>query len=131
MQYDGGCLCGAIRFRSVEQAVDAGYCHCTICQRSTGAPVLAFASFTVRTFRYVTGEPTIYRSSSHGQREFCNLCGTQIAYRDSQEAATVEVNTGSLDDPAAIPPTYHIWHRSRVAWFETDDELPRFSEKKE
>lgn len=35
MKHDGGCLCGAIRFTSDADPVDAGYCHCALCRRST------------------------------------------------------------------------------------------------
>ena len=124
--YLGGCLCGAIRFASEADPVASGYCHCRVCQRSSGAPVLAWGSFPVVSFAYIEGAPTIYRSSEHGQREFCARCGTQVAYRESRDAATVDVNLASLDRPEAVPPRYHLWTRSRVAWFETADALPRF-----
>jgi hypothetical protein len=35
---NGGCLCGAVRYRLESTPVDAGYCHCQICRRSTGVP---------------------------------------------------------------------------------------------
>ena len=39
---DGGCLCGAVRYAALGPPVDAGYCHCRICQRSSGTPVLTW-----------------------------------------------------------------------------------------
>lgn len=126
MKHDGGCLCGAIRFTSGAEPLDAGYCHCELCRRSTGAPVLAWVSYPAGTFAYVAGTPARYPSSDHGHREFCSRCGTQIAYRDSRNTATVEVNVGSLDDCEWVEPLYHIWCRSRIGWFDTRDALPRF-----
>ena len=128
--YEGGCLCGAIRYLSHAREIDAGYCHCKLCQRSTGAPVLAWASFPVEAFDYTSHAPAIYHSSMHGQREFCSKCGTQIAYRDSRDATTVDVNIGSLDKVDKIRPRCHIWYRSRIEWFDTDDNLPRYDEEK-
>jgi hypothetical protein len=122
----GGCLCGAIRFVSEADPVASGYCHCRLCQRSTGAPVLAWGSFPVVSFAYVEGAPAVYRSSDHGQREFCARCGTQIAYRESFDAASVDVNLASLDRPELVPPRCHLWTRSRIPWFDTADALPRF-----
>lgn len=122
----GGCLCGAVRFTASAAPVDAGYCHCRLCQRSTGATVLAWASYPTASFSYTRGEPARYRSSPHGHREFCSQCGTQIAYRDSGHAATIEVNVGSLDDCAKVEPRYHIWCESRIPWFDVADDLPRF-----
>ena len=92
--------------------------------------MLAWASFPVATFSYGAGEPAIYQSSSHGHREYCRDCGTQIAYRDSANAVTVDVNVGSLDDPGRVPPRCHIWYASRIPWFETADDLPRFNGSK-
>ena len=123
----GGCFCGAIRFTAAAPPVDAGYCHCKLCQRSTGAPVLAWASYPVERFSYTEGAPATYRSSNHGHRELCSNCGTQIAYRDSENARTIEVNVGALDDRDAVQPRYHIWYGSRISWFDTSDDLPRFA----
>ena len=128
MKYLGGCLCGAVRYASASDPTEAGYCHCRICQRSTGAPVLVWASFPVSNFEYTNGNPAIYPSSDHGHREFCSSCGTQIAFRESPDPKTVDVNVGSLDDPDRIAPTCHIWCRSKISWLEIADELTRYDE---
>lgn len=125
MNHVGGCACGALRFECTAEPQECGYCHCRLCQRTTGAPVLAYASFPVASFRYTQGEPAIYRSSKRGQREFCNRCGTQIAFREAVAAETVDVNVGSVDDPAPLVPQHHIWCDSRIPWFETADNLER------
>ena len=122
--YSGGCLCGSLRYDVRTAPSDTGYCHCRLCQLSTGAPVLAWASFPASDFAYLKGAPRRYRSSSRGSREFCGECGTQICYRgDGSER--VDVNSGSLDDPAAVPPRCHIYTASRIPWFDTADRLPR------
>ncbi len=125
MTLEGGCLCGALRYRCAVAPVDTGYCHCRLCQLSTGAPALAWASVPVEHFAYTKGRPALYASSSHGRREFCNICGTQIAFREQTDATLVDVNVGSLDEPAAAPPRRHVWTSSRIPWFETADALPR------
>jgi hypothetical protein len=123
----GGCLCGAIRYRLSAKPIDAGYCHCRLCQRSSGAPVMAWATFAATDFSYTHGIPSIYHSSSQGLREFCGGCGTPLVFRRTGET-TVDVTMASLDETAAIAPEYHIWTTSRIAWFETRDELPRHAE---
>ena len=130
LPYMGGCACGALRYESTAAPGETGYCHCRICQHTSAAPVLAFASFPVADFRYTRGEPAIYRSSGHGAREFCSSCGTQIAYRQKDKPMTVDVNAGSLDEPARVPPRMHIWCDSRIPWFHTADDLPRFGKGK-
>jgi hypothetical protein len=126
--YEGGCLCGALRFVVEVRPVATGYCHCTLCRRSTGAPVLGWASFPVEKFSYSKGRATCYASSDWGHREFCNLCGTQICYRQTDSATTVDVNVGCMDDPSEFPPQHHIYAKDRISWFETADDLPRHPE---
>ena len=126
MNFQGGCLCGALRYESSDKPLESGYCHCSICRRSTSAPVVAFASFPIQAFVYTQGRPAIYRSSSTGQREFCQQCGTQIAHREIENPESVDVNSGTLDDMDSVPPTHHIYVESRVPWFDIEDELPRY-----
>jgi len=126
--YEGGCLCGALRFSASRRPIDAGYCHCRLCQHSTGAPVLAWASFPAEAFVYTKGRATHYASSSWGHREFCNLCGTQICYRKTDDAKTVDVNLGSMDNPSEFPPQYHVYVKDQIVWFDTADDLPRYAE---
>ncbi len=131
MAYSGGCFCGELRFRSDAEPVETGYCHCSICRRTTGAPLLVFASFPVESFTYTKGEPQIFESSSKGQREFCGICGTQICFRESGVARTVDVNSGALEEINAVAPEHHIYTSSRVEWLEFDDQLPKYENERE
>lgn len=121
----GGCLCGAVRYACQQAPVDIGYCHCRMCQRASGAPAVAWASFPLEVFSYTRGAPRTFRSSADAQREFCGDCGSQLLFRDMAEAKSVDINVGALDDPGQVAPRYHIWTESQLAWFEVDDELPR------
>ena len=124
-EFKGGCLCAAVRY-AASDPIDAGYCHCRLCQRSSGAPVLAWASFPTASFAYENGEVGSYRSSGHGVREFCRDCGTQLLFRDDRTPERIDLNLASLDEPAALAPEYHTWTVSRIPWFDIADELPRF-----
>lgn len=125
---EGSCLCSAVEYRIRVQPLDAGYCHCRLCQRSSGAPALAWLTVPVRGFSYTKGCPAIFQSSPHSQREFCSTCGTQLAFRRSVSPPTVDVTLASLHDPALIAPQYHIWRQSKIVWFETTDSLPRYDD---
>lgn len=123
---EGGCHCGALRYRVTQAPTDSGYCHCRICQRTTGAPVLAWLHVPTAGFAMSAGEPKIYRSSAWGERWFCGNCGTQLLYRDSGETTMVDINVGSLDKPEEAEPVRHIFAASRIPWFDTADDLPRY-----
>ena len=125
---EGGCLCGATRYRSSADPTESGYCHCRMCQKLSGAPVVTWTGFPVGSFIYTKGQPAIYRSSPNGQREYCPACGSQILFRDSAEPDSVWVNSCTADRPEALVPEYHIFCDSRVPWFDTKDELPRYGD---
>lgn len=128
MTHRGGCLCGALRFEATADPIESGYCHCRLCQRSTGAPVLVYVCFPIDSFRYLAGTPARFASSNRGTREFCANCGTQIAFRASPHPVMVDVNVGALDDPARYPPQKHIHCTSAIPWLRLIDNLPRFDE---
>ncbi|MEQ1753607.1 MAG: GFA family protein [Micropepsaceae bacterium] len=126
----GGCLCGAIRYQVEGVVEESGYCHCCTCQRQSGAPVVAWFSAAPENFKYLSGSPKGFRASSRATREFCGHCGTYLLFREDDPAASLGVNTATLDDPNLVPPDFHIWHQSRIGWFETADSFPRHSKGK-
>jgi len=125
----GGCLCGAVRYAVSLEPIDAGYCHCRLCQRASGAPVLGWLTVAIEGFRYLAGSVAAFQSSPHYQREFCGRCGTQLVFRRLGQAPCVDVTLASLDEPGRVVPGYHIWCASRIGWFETTDTLPRHAEE--
>jgi hypothetical protein len=73
----GGCLCGGVRFELTAPARDAGYCHCTRCQRRTGTGASAQARIDGRTFRLVRGEELVkgWRHPDARLRRVCRGLG--------------------------------------------------------
>ena len=125
---EGGCLCGAVTYRITGPLVDAGYCHCRLCQRAAGSPAVAWLTIANSDLEYTRGTPAVYYSSGEYQREFCALCGSPLAFRRRHEPRTVDVTIATLEDPSAVVPEYHIWRASRLHWFELDDTLPRYDD---
>lgn len=124
--YDGGCLCGALRFTADGEPLVVDYCHCDLCRRSSGAPVLVWASFKAASFRYTRGAPKQYASSDHGLRDFCATCGTQVLFRTVREPDSVDINVGALDEPGRCVPTMHIHCARALPWLAIHDDLPRY-----
>jgi hypothetical protein len=122
----GGCLCGDIRYRITAAPVEAQYCHCRMCQRAHGAPVVAWLTVPIDSFVVTAGSPVAYRSSAKAFRHFCGSCGTPLTWREADNPRLVDISIVSLDNPEAIPPTMHVWADSRITWFEITDQLPRY-----
>lgn len=123
---EGGCFCGKVRYAIHAEPVDAGFCHCRMCQRASGSPTTAWLTIPCGGFTYLNSAVAVFASSSRYQREFCPHCGTQIAFRSQIQPATVDVTLCSLDDPEALQPEYHIWLQSKVQWLQIGDKLPRY-----
>ncbi len=125
--YEGGCLCGAIRYRSSAPPLRGVLCHCSMCRRHSGAPVLGFVHFPLAAFRWLGSEPSRYRSSANAERGFCATCGSTVSMHETVLADRVQVALGSLDDPGLARIDDHVWTADRIGWFEVSDRLPRFA----
>jgi hypothetical protein len=123
--FEGGCLCGSVRYRAAAQPLRGVICHCDMCRKHSGAPALAFVHFTTESFTWLQS-PSWYRSSPFAERAFCPSCGSTLGMREEVLTDRVQVCIGSLDEPGRAQIQDHVWTRSRVSWFDTNDHLPRF-----
>ncbi len=124
---EGGCLCGAIRYRAAGAPEGAGYCHCNSCRRQTGAPLAAFVVFAAAQVEWITGERARYESSPGVFRAFCRDCGSSLSFEARYgDRDLVELHISSLDDPEAFPPNEHTHYRERISWLHIADDLPKF-----
>jgi hypothetical protein len=129
--FEGGCLCGAIRFRVSGTATSRCYCHCRSCRLASGAPFVAWATFPAAGFQPLRGELARHRSSDAVTRGFCASCGTSVTYRDRARPEELDVALATLDAPASLAPECHIWVSHRLPWVALDDGLPCYPEWRE
>jgi hypothetical protein len=127
MKLSGGCHCGAVRYSVAGEPKHVALCHCSDCRKSAGAPVVSWAAFAEDQFTLEQGELTTFNSSGTALRSFCQKCGTGIAYRNEEYLpGIVDLQSATLDDPAALPAGAHIQVAERIGWMETAHELPVF-----
>jgi len=124
---EGGCACGAVRYRLASAPFDTGWCHCRLCQLVSGAPAMVFSTVPTGDFAFVQGEEAVgsVALTSFGRRRFCTRCGTPLTIQVDYQPETIDFPVATLDDPDAVAPDFHIFRSSRIAWFETADDLPR------
>src|SRR5262245_66369257 len=77
---EGGCFCGAIRYRVSGSPTNKMVCHCQSCRRVAAAPVVAWVTFPRAQFELLRGEPAAFNSSEPVRRTFCPGCGTPLTY---------------------------------------------------
>lgn len=123
----GGCLCGAVRYKISGKPKHVGNCHCTMCQKTSGALYSSFAGFEARDVRFTKGKPKDYRSSKWAARGFCPKCGSSLSYRLVADQTQIWLSLGTLDTPSAFPPRQHIFTTTMVASLKrVKDGLARF-----
>lgn len=123
---EGGCLCGATRYRVEGEPLARTLCHCTSCRRASGAPSVAWAIFPAQGFAFIAGGPKSFRSSPHVTRSFCGACGTPLVYKSDRRPDVVDVTTATLDAPESFPPEREIWTGEKLAWEVINNALPQF-----
>ncbi len=125
---EGGCYCGAVRWRSDRAAPrPVTFCHCSQCRRLHGH-VAAFATLpnTALTITKPDGLAW-YEASPRAARGFCSICGTRLFWRE-HGGQTTEVAAGSFDDPSVLTEGAHIWCADKAAWYALGaDGLPRYA----
>lgn len=128
MAYVGQCRCGAIGYQLIGDPVVVALCHCRDCQRSAGAPMVAWAMFPEASLVLTKGHPKTINSSGSAMRSFCADCGTGLFYRNAAILpGRVDIQTATLDDPEALPPTIQIQTAERLNWMKHHHELAEFA----
>jgi hypothetical protein len=126
MVREGGCLCGAVRFRTHGEPINLRVCHCRNCQKATGAPFFARALFAQQAIE-VEGETGHHASSEALDRVFCRSCATQLfSWRRNGTVAGVAL--AAFDDRNALAPTEHIWVSEKIDWVRLNDGLTQYSQ---
>ena len=76
----GSCLCGAIHITASTSGKGVGACHCGMCRKWGGGPLMAVPCESEVSF---DGEDniSIFNSSEWAERGFCKLCGSHLFYR--------------------------------------------------
>ncbi|MEM5339075.1 GFA family protein [Paraburkholderia azotifigens] len=112
--YEGGCACGAVRFRARGAPGRVGMCHCMTCRRVHGS---AFGSYAIFNRDEVTlsGNTREWRSSEHGRRHFCPLCGS-VAFMVYTNRDEIAVPIGAFDQPGLFEPAYELWCKRKEPW---------------
>src|SRR3546814_20260736 len=97
--FDGGCLCGAVRYR-IGDPYGTGYCHCAVCRRMSGGPGVIWTSVEEGKSSLLDGSPLVYRSSDRARRPFCGACGPPLLLLYADTPGLVLVPTATPHAPA-------------------------------
>jgi hypothetical protein len=127
----GGCGCGAVRFEVAAPLTVALYCHCTRCQRRTGAAASANARVEPGSVSIIAGEEHIrdWRPEGGTPKAFCVQCGSAVFAR-TPEGEIRGVRLGAFDRDPGVRPSMRQFVAYAAPWEAIpDDGLPRHPER--
>lgn len=112
---EGGCRCGAIRYRISGAPSYVGNCHCDDCRRATGGPSVPWVGAHPENFAVTRGRLKEYESSPGVYRGFCATCGSPLSFRgDGWD--DIALTVASLDDPNSVTPDSNVYLREKLHW---------------
>jgi len=117
---EGGCACGAVRYRLLGAPFAVYTCHCTDCQ-TLSASVFSLNG-VVRTdqLEIVSGDLKMWlRTAESGNRipqHVCTYCGVRIFTEPPNGGGTRTLRLGTLDDTGWLFPSAAIYMKSAQPW---------------
>ncbi len=103
MELEGGCYCGAVRYKASGDSLLKGQCHCRECQYGSGGGPNYIMGMPESGFSYTKGKASEFTRSDLENpvtRTFCSACGTQLVSRAPSLPGVVLIKIGTLDDPS-------------------------------
>src|SRR5262245_18792467 len=126
---EGGCACGAVRYRLASDPLFVHCCHCLNCQRQTGSAFVINLLIETDRVELLEGEPQpvdVPRDDGSDQTIYrCPACQTAVFSRYGHPGVRF-VRGGTLDDPSSVAPDVHIYTRSKLPWVELPGAVPAF-----
>jgi hypothetical protein len=129
-EIQGGCNCGAVRYRLADDPITVAVCHCANCRRQSGS------AFSVNVIvagdaMSLSGDLATYEDhdTESGQpvlRQFCAACGSPIRSLSAASPKVAIVKAGTADDPGRFTPAIHVWTSAALPWVEIPASLPQF-----
>ena len=125
---NGGCECGAVRYRVPDAFEYALNCHCSRCRAGTGSAFKPLGGIQREWLEVVDGaDRLLVWGDDEGNHTRCAVCGS-LLWSVVRGGGWVHVALGSLADEPGIRPECHIHVASKAPWFEITDDLPQFDE---
>jgi hypothetical protein len=130
--HEGGCSCGAVRYRLTSAPMFVHCCHCLDCQRQTGSAFVINALIETDRIDILSGEPEPISMPTDSGRPHdiyrCPACKVAVWSDYGRRPYLRFVRVGALDEPTAIAPDVHIYTRSKVPWVALPADVPAFAE---
>jgi hypothetical protein len=131
MALEGGCACGAVRYRLTAAPLIVHACHCRDCQKQTGSAFVVnmWIEKNCVVADHTAPKSFILPADSGKPHEvfFCGVCMTRLWSKyHAAPGDTLLVRVGTLDHPEQVEPDVHIFTRSKLPWLDLPPDKPAF-----
>lgn len=132
-QFEGGCICGAVRYRLATAPIFVHCCHCSECQRLSGSAFAVNAPIEMDRVAVLAGAPRAYVVPTDTGRTQsilrCPDCGVALWSHHPELGERIAlVYVGTLDDASRFIPAAHCFTRSRHPWVALPADIPAAGE---
>lgn len=129
--FEGGCACGAVRYRCAAAPFVSYACHCTACQKRTGSAFGVSVQVPAEAVTLIAGAPRsrvrIADSGNELRAYFCGDCGTTVFSDSSARPRIRTLTAGGIDDPSWVPLQANIWTRSALPWMHLSEAIDNYA----
>jgi hypothetical protein len=130
MDIEGGCYCGALRYKASGDPIFQGQCHCRECQYISGGSPNMVLGMPGDGFSYTKGAAKQFQRGdleSPVTREFCGECGTHILSIAPALGGARLLKVGTLDDPKQYAgPQMAIYLCDKQSFHSVPEGVPTF-----
>ncbi len=114
MEATGSCVCGSVSL-SANVGTSVGACHCDMCRRWGGGPLLALNAGDDIALSG-DGNVATYPTTDWAQRAFCSKCGTHLYIRVNQSGRYI-VPAGLFDLDSDLEFDHQIFVDKRPSYY--------------
>ena len=120
----GSCLCGKIRYEVNQPLHNVIACHCTHCQKISGAGASFNTVVPTSAVKFISGHPKYFKDTAQSgnilNRYFCGDCGSSIYSQREKSPEMTILKVGTLDAPGDMKLIMNIWTKSARPWMYID-----------
>lgn len=118
LPWEGGCLCGHIRFQISHPPLLTMTCHCAWCQKRSASAFSSVITLPSSALQITSGAPETSWSNSEHSHYFCPRCKNWLFLRVA-DADVINLRATMLDDHRWFAPYVEIFTGNKAPWVST------------
>ena len=123
----GSCLCGELGFTAQLPALWVAHCHCSLCQKNSGAAFVTWAGFKENEVQIIDINKNLkwFSATENAYRGFCNQCGSTLFFKSLRWPGELHIPVVNIHQILDLEPQAHVNWSSHQSWIHIADDLPK------